>query len=379
MADRVAEALTLPHLRVSLFGNCNFRCTYCPPWGENSYELGTRLSSHELESVLRAFAKAGFKSVKLTGGEPTLRKDLLEIAALASELFDDTRLITNGWKLPSIAGDLSAVGLDTVEVSLDAADEPLFDAITQTNGQFGAVRKGLDLVQEAGVSLQINMVVMRANRDHMPKMFDLVEDMGDTALKLLELVYYEYPGFEFWTENYIDLTEVIPLLEERSGACEWLRPPGAFGTPMRVFRLERDSTVIVKDGAVGAVYADACGDCRFFPCQDGLYGLSLTADGKAKMCKHRPDLNLDLSAILRDAGPSTAAVEEAVEEFAERYRSAYYLDQGWHKGLPEQHAQRPNIAPTENVMRWYRSLKRHADAQPVASGSLSDPIMKGTR
>jgi cyclic pyranopterin phosphate synthase len=376
MPDSAARDLTLPHLRVSLFGNCNFRCSYCPPWGENSYELGDRLSRDGLESVLSAFAKVGFSVVKLTGGEPTLRGDLVEIAALASEMFDETRLITNGWKLPQIAPQLSEVGLDTVEVSLDAAEEALFDEITQTTGQFNAVRRGLEAVLEAGISLQINMVVMQSNRGHLTKMIDLAEELGNVSLKLLELVYYEYPGYEYWSENYVDLAELLPTLEERASTFEWLRPPGAFGSPMRVFRLSGGATVIVKDGAVGAVYADICADCRFHPCQDGLYGLSLTADGKAKMCKHRPDLNLDLSQPLLDG---TNAVDEAVAMFADRYRSAYYMKQGWNKALPAEHAGRPSIDATESVLRWYRTPKRPAEAGRAATSGQPDSRTKGRR
>src|SRR3954470_8071666 len=120
----VATEYPRPHLRVSLFGNCNFRCSYCPPWGENAYEIDDNLSLEALLETLEVLSARGFEVVKLTGGEPTLRRDLIPIVARASELFSEVRLITNGWNLRRIADDLAQAGLHTVELSLDAAKQP---------------------------------------------------------------------------------------------------------------------------------------------------------------------------------------------------------------------------------------------------------------
>ena len=265
MNDQKAPILagSLPHLRVSLFGNCNFRCTYCPPWGENRYEIGGNLSTGDLSSLLRALAANGFDTVKLTGGEPTLRRDVVDVVRLTTELFSDVRLITNGWKLARIADDLANAGLQTIELSLDASTAASFDRITQTSGQFEAVLDGLDRCLAAGVRVQVNMVVMRENVGEVAGMIDLVESRGSVALKLLELVYYEYPGYDFWKANFVDLSEVIPGLESRAVGTDWLEAPGGIGTPMRQYRLANDSVVIVKDGGVGAVYAAMCDGC---PC-----------------------------------------------------------------------------------------------------------------
>ena len=362
-----ASTLELPHLRVSLFGNCNFRCTYCPPWGENSYEVGSYLSFENLTRVLRAFAAGGFTVVKLTGGEPTLRRDLKGVVSLAAELFDEVRLITNGWSLARIAKDLKASGLDTVEVSLDAASPELFDKITQTSGQLPNVLRGLRVATAVGLGVQINMVVMRTNLDEVPAMLELAKDVGNVEVKLLELVYYEYPGYGYWVENFVDAGEILPLLERLSEEMTWLTPPGAFGSPMRLYRLPNGSKVIVKDGNVGAVYADVCSGCQFYPCQDGLYGLSITADGLLKMCKHRPDLHMRLPAALQLGDDAPGGIADEVMRIADRYRSAYYLEDGWNPHLPEQHSQSPNVPATDGVLKWYRTASTRAAKQLQSS------------
>jgi GTP 3',8-cyclase len=345
----------LPHLRVSVHGDCNFRCTYCPPWGENSYEIGRSLSTPELIRVFRSLSKHGFRVVKVTGGEPTLRRDVIDIVRIACELFEDVRIITNGWSLAKMAEDLAEAGLSAIEVSLDALDPQLFDSITQSKGMLPKVLEGVESSRHFGLAVQLNMVVMRKNLVEIERMIDFIEDTGAMTLKLLELVYYEYPGFDYWVRNFVDMLEVMPVLDGRSQEVEWLTPPGAFGTPMRIYHLANGSAVIVKDGSVGAVYASICEDCPLFPCQDGLYGLSLTSDGALKMCKHRPDLHLPLRRGQNTAADEGDSIDAVVLEVVERYRSAYFLSNGWSPLRVEHTADAKLVEPTAGLLRWYRN------------------------
>jgi cyclic pyranopterin phosphate synthase len=348
---------TLPHVRVGLYGDCNFRCTYCPPWGENSYHISSNQSLDELNKVLNVLAEKGFTVVKFTGGEPTLRRDLVQIVQIASRLFPEVRIITNGWNLTKIAHDLQRAGLDMVELSIDAAEDPLFDSITQTKGNLRKVIAGLELCLELGIAVQLNTVVMRQNLDQVDLLVDLIEHHGPVRLKLLELVYYEYPGLDYWKASFVDMGEVIPKLERRAAKTAWETPPGAFGTPMRVYSLVNGSSIVVKDGKLGAVYSDICDGCPLFPCQDGLYGLSLTADGLLKMCKHRPDLHIPVRAGEgRDMMAGT--VEEAVDEVVSRYKSAYFLKDGWRPQLTEHGATPTIVTPDAGVMKWYRRTNK---------------------
>ena len=349
----IPVAYERPHLRVGLIGECNFRCTYCPPWGENSYEIGKRLSRSELTCVLRSLANAGFQVVKLTGGEPTLRRDLIEIVEDACRLFSEVRLITNGWNLDRIAPELAQAGLATVEVSLDSVEEGIFNELTSSKNTLPKVLAGIHGCLNAGINVQLNTVVMKKNVVELERMLDFVESNGPIELKLLELVYYEYPGHDFWVDQYVPMSHVLPLILQRSHQASWLVPPGSFGTPMRKFALPNGSSVVVKDGNFGAVYADMCNNCPLFPCQDGLYGLSVTADGLLKMCKHRPDLHV--RALQHGDQDSVHTVDAAVQEIIERYQSSYFLPIGWNADTVAGEPPRRLVEPTSNVLRWYRS------------------------
>jgi len=344
---------TLPHVRVGLYGDCNFRCTYCPPWGENSYHISSNQSLDELSEVLGVLAEKGFTVVKFTGGEPTLRRELVQIVQIASRLFPEVRIITNGWNLTKVALDLQRAGLTMVELSIDAVEESLFDSITQTKGNLRKVIGGLETCLELGIAVQLNMVVMRQNLDQVDRLIDLIEHYGPVRLKLLELVYYEYPGIDYWKASFVDMEELIPKVERRSATTSWETPPGAFGTPMRVYSLANGSSIVMKDGKLGAVYSDICNGCPLFPCQDGLYGLSLTADGLLKMCKHRPDLHIPVRTSANH-DMIAGSIEEAVDEVVRRYKSAYFLKDGWHPRLTEQGTTSTVVTPDEGVMKWYR-------------------------
>src|SRR5262249_2881473 len=151
--------------------------------------------------------------------------------------------------------------------------------------------------------------------DQVVPMLRLVEQLGDITIKILELVFYEYPGYEFWQDRYVGMDEVIPLVEQYTHEREWLHPPGNMGSPMPIYVLKHGARAIVKDGTVGTTYADVCEGCPMYPCQDGLYGLTLTNDGQLKMCKHRPDLHVPVIDHMEDKRVVTdEAIERGVDE-----------------------------------------------------------------
>jgi molybdenum cofactor biosynthesis enzyme MoaA len=335
------------------------RCIYCPPWGENSYTIDDNLDTDSLKRILKYLSEAGFRVVKFTGGEPTLRKDLIDVVGFSSKLFPETRIITNGWSLSKIASNLKQAGLNILEISLDAAEPESFARMTQTStAMYTAVRAGIEECIRLGFPIQLNMVVTQQNFDQIVPMLRLVEGFSNVTLKLLELVYYEYPGYQFWKDNFVSMDEVIPIVQRNSKGTDWVYPPGNVGSPMPSFALDNNAKVLVKDGIIGTTYAAICNGCSVFPCQDGLYGLTLTTDGYLKMCKHRTDLHVPLFELQEGRRIfSEQTIQHGVQEIMSRYESLYFREQGdggWTPDIVELHKAITLVQPNPRVLKWYR-------------------------
>lgn len=169
--DRLGRPVT--DLRVSVTDRCNLRCTYCMPrelFGPDHAFLPREelLSFEELERLVAVFAALGVRKVRLTGGEPLLRRDLVELVAglHAMEGIEDLALTTNGTLLPFHAAELAAAGLDRVTISLDALDDATFRAVGDTKLPVASVLEGVAAAQDAGLAVKVNTVLQRGANDH---------------------------------------------------------------------------------------------------------------------------------------------------------------------------------------------------------------------
>lgn len=156
------------YLRLSVTDRCNFRCSYClpngyqPPEGDQSSPLTAR----EIENLLVAFSQLGVFKVRLTGGEPTLRSDIVALVRQAKHTPGIRRvaLSTNGYRLASLARPLEAAGLDAVNVSIDSLSPQRFREITG-GVELDRILRGVDAVLETGVQLKVNTVLLRDQND----------------------------------------------------------------------------------------------------------------------------------------------------------------------------------------------------------------------
>jgi cyclic pyranopterin phosphate synthase len=183
--DRLSRPLR--DLRISVIDRCNYRCPYCMPaelYGENHQFLPRAhwLTPGEIKRVAGVFLQLGVRKLRLTGGEPLLRRDIVEIVAALSSLngAEDLALTTNGSRLAEHATELKAAGLNRLTVSLDSLDEAVFKEMNGGRGELGTVLNGIEAARRAGFPLKVNVVVDRTKNDQ--TVLDLVEHFRGTGV-----------------------------------------------------------------------------------------------------------------------------------------------------------------------------------------------------
>jgi GTP 3',8-cyclase len=283
----------ITYLRISVTDKCNLRCVYCmPETGLAWLQRAEILTYEEIAEIVRAAASVGVRSVRLTGGEPLVRRDLHrlveEIAALGIE---DIALSTNGLLLAEQIEELKAAGLTRVNVSLDSLRADRFEAIARRPG-LDAVLRGIDAAIEAGLApVKLNCVVMRGqNDDELEAFAELTRDR-EIFVRFIEVMPV-HENLELQQETYVSSDEILERIN-RIGALHPIDGPRGNG-PARYFAFEG------AQGAVGVIsplshdYCDRCNRVR------------LTADGRLRLCLFG-DHALDLRTPLRN-GASTEAI-----------------------------------------------------------------------
>lgn len=280
-----------PQLRVAITPRCNFRCFYCRDGGEgwslNAEEL---LGRDDLGFLLRVASEVGFTHVKFTGGEPLLREDVIEVVtdAVNCEGIRDVQIVTNGSLLDRYAERLSRTGLSLLTISVDTANAERF--VQMCRGELSEVLKGLATSQRCGIPTRINMVVTAVSFPDISGVMDLARATG-ASLKLLDLFRLEgHLANSEWHRNFVPLSRVARLLEERGGRFVGLEAaPGGVGAPLLEYRMPDGLQVVLNDSMAGGCYHPTCKSCINYPCQDALISLRVTHDGNLKRCLIRND------------------------------------------------------------------------------------------
>jgi GTP 3',8-cyclase len=263
----------LKSLRVSVTDRCNLRCEYCMP--EREYVWLPRaeiLTFEEITRLVDVFADLGVERVRLTGGEPLLRRDLSVLVAdlVRGGRLSDVAMTTNGVLLAEQAADLRRAGLHRVTVSLDTLDPERFRALTRFD-RLGRVLEGIDAAVAAGFPIKLDTVVVRGvNDDEIGPMLDFGRRVG-AEVRFIE--YMDVGGATHWRrENVVSRHEILKDVAARFGAATPL--PGRGSAPAERFALP-DGTVF---GIVGSTTAPFCGACdRSRLTADGLWYLCLYA------------------------------------------------------------------------------------------------------
>ena len=281
-------------LRISVTDRCNFRCTYCMPKEifSRDYEFLDRhslLSFEEIERVARSFVRHGVSKIRLTGGEPLLRKGIEDLIGQLSRIdgLDDLTLTTNGSLLARKAIKLAEAGLDRVTVSLDSMDDDVFMAMNDVGFPVAAVLEGIDAAAEAGLDpIKINMVVKKGVNDQ--SIVDVAEHFRGTGHIVRFIEYMDVGTTNGWKmDDVVSAHEIVALVNERFP----LEPadPNYVGEVANRWRYADGAGEV---GVIASVTEPFCGDCT---------RVRLSAEGSIYTCLFA-SAGTDFRALLRDGG-----------------------------------------------------------------------------
>ncbi len=297
LIDPFQRAIT--YLRVSVTDRCDFRCVYC--MSENMTFLPKKelLTLEELDRVSSTFVRMGVRKLRITGGEPLVRKGIMTYFQsmsrhLESGALDELTLTTNGSQLARFADDLVAAGVRRVNVSLDTLDEAKFAEITRW-GRLPQVLKGIDAAQSAGLRIKINTVALKGfNEDELFRLTDWCAKR-DMDLTFIEVMPMGDIGNENRIGQYWALSDLRGELRKRFTLTELAERTGG---PARYVRLEETGQ---KIGFITPLTHNFCESCN---------RVRMTCTGELFMCLGQED-RADLRGPLRQS-ESDAPLDQAI-------------------------------------------------------------------
>lgn len=270
------------YLRISLTDNCNFRCFYCMPEEDYDFTPASRLMQPaEVLALAKTFVEQGVRKIRLTGGEPLVRKDAADIILALGKLPVELVITTNGTRIAEMLPVLIEAGIKTVNISLDTLQPEKFFMITRRD-VFHQVRSNIELLLQHKIAVKINMVVMKGFND------DEIKDFIDwTKHNPIQIRFIEFMPFtgNKWTSNKMFSLEEILALVEKDFVVLPLKP--APNDTAKSFMIPGHEGSFAIISTMTAPFCSTCNRMR------------LTADGKLKNCLFS-DGETDLLTALRN-------------------------------------------------------------------------------
>lgn len=319
----------LHDLRISVIDQCNFRCSYCMP--EDVYAHRTfltkdqLLSFDEIETIVNSFAILGVKKLRLTGGEPLLRKnlpDLIQKISLISGI-EDIALTTNGILLPKYAKSLKEAGLKRVNISLDALDDEIFGKMNGRNVKVQEVLKGIYAAKEADLEIKINMVVQKGVNDH--QIMPMVQFFKDNEMNLRFIEFMDVGNSNGWNMDQVVTKKEIYQMIQETFQLEPVSKQYYGEVAKRYKHLDSNAEI----GFISSVSEAFCSTCT---------RARLSADGKVYTCLFA-DKGYDLRHLVRE-GTSQELL-------------THYIKQVWNKRVDRYSEERTNLTAQKEKIEMY--------------------------
>lgn len=306
----------IEYLRISVTDKCNLRCVYCMPLqGLDWMRRDELLTYEEIEQVVRAMAPLGLRRVRFTGGEPLVRRDLVELVRRVAAVpgIEDLALSTNAVLLAEHAGALREAGLNRINVSLDSLQPERIDRIARRAGSHRQIFEGLAAAEAEGFApLKINVVLMRGVNDDEIEAFARITEQRPWHVRFIELMPTG-ANLDLSRDQYFSCSEALERISGL-GSLDPVTGPTGNG-PATYYRLPGAAGTVGVITPMSHNFCDRCNRMR------------LTADGQLRPCLFG-DLQTDLRSALRSATPLEPLIRETLRIKPERH----WLEQGSDRG-----------------------------------------------
>lgn len=299
------------YLRLSVTDVCNFRCNYCLPDGYQCSTTPEPLTLAEIGRIARAFAAMGTRKIRITGGEPSLRKDLPQIIRVLKQTpgIDTVALTTNGYRLTHQIGDWADAGLDQLNVSIDSLDPQQFRAITG-HDKLQEILTGIQLARDAGIRcIKVNAVLLQDwNMSAFPQFLAWLKH-EDVTLRFIELMQTG-DNQDFFAANHVSGA----LVREQLLRSGWqLQARGRHAGPAEEFAHPGYRGRI---GLIMPYSKDFCSSCN---------RLRISAQGKLHLCLFG-DEGFELRPLLQD--DDQTLLQQRIHELLQDKKATHFLQQG---------------------------------------------------
>lgn len=283
------------YLRLSLTEKCNFRCSYCLPNGYTSCQANSALDLHEIENLVSAFALLGVEKVRLTGGEPTLRTDIVEVVSMLKSIqgIETVALTTNGYRLPKIMNDLCSAGLDALNISLDSLNADKFKAVSGYD-YCESIKKSIDDGLSLGFKkIKINAVLLKDINSN--ELFDFINwvQTRQVSVRFIELMRTK-DNKDYFDKYFLSVSNLQKKITEMGWAPvtreEVSGPANEYSHP----------NFIGKIGFISAYSKDFCTGCN---------RLRVSATGGLRLCLFGEG-SLNLRPLLQSSSQQKILIEK---------------------------------------------------------------------
>jgi cyclic pyranopterin phosphate synthase len=255
------------YLRISLTDNCNLRCFYCMPEEDYEFTQASKLmQTHEIETLAKIFVAEGVTKIRLTGGEPLVRKDAGQIILALSKLNIDLSFTTNGARIHDFIDLIVEAGIKSINVSLDTLDNDKFHIITRRD-IFKQVMANINLLLQYKIQVKLNVVVMKGLNDM--EIVDFIEWTKDQPIEVRFIEFMPFAGNRWTSNKVVSLEEILALVGAK---YTYQDLPGGANDTAKHYQVPGHAGTFAVISTMTAPFCSTCNRMR------------LTADGKLKNC-----------------------------------------------------------------------------------------------